>query len=284
MIVDPALLPRVLEAWRQAGIRSSTVFPSLGMRRARGLLSAFWPLEHTSQRTLWAVVEDPQVLGRAMAATTELIGDYASPNTGILFTVPVGEALGLSKRLPPQGATADEEPAAGREETVRRSGQGPAPEQGLSMATPVSLLQEQLGLEATVVPEEAPLLEVARRLVAVPNIRTVCVVDPSDHLVGLIAAHDLGEEIFFHLIPEEFLREVAELEDVVQFVEHARVRLARDTMKPPAWVRQEHTLREVFKRMHLAGVDGLPVVDDELRITGFLNLPELLRLWLAASA
>lgn len=282
MIVDPALLPRVLEAWRRAGIRSSTVFPSLGMRRARGLLSALWPLEQTSQRTLWAVVEDPHVLRRAMAATTELIGDYASPDTGILFTVPVGEALGLSKRLSAQAE--GEERGAGREEAVRRRGQAPAAGRGLSMATPVSRLQEQLGLEATVVPEEAPLLEVARRLVAVPNIRTVCVVDSGDHLVGLIAAHDLGEEIFFHLIPEEFLREVAELEDVVQFVEHARVRVARDAMKPPAWVRQEHTLREVFKRMHLAGVDGLPVVDEELRITGFLNLPELLRLWLAASA
>lgn len=272
VIVDPDKLPPILEAWREAGVPGSTVLPSLGMRRARGLLSAVWPLEQSRQRTLFAVVDDPDTVRRAIAATTDIIGDFSGPNTGILFTVPVGEALGLVKRGPPAEEEAEEEPPALE---IR--------ETGLAMDTPVSSLLQSLPVPPVVVAEDARLEEVARQLGERSNVRTVCVVDGSGHLVGLIPGAELGEDIFFHLMPEEFLREVAELEDVEAFVARSRVREARDAMQKAQWVRPEDPLREVFRKMHKGGVDGLPVVDEEMRITGYLNLPELLRAWLAGS-
>lgn len=270
VLVDAAKLEAVLEAWNRAGITGVTAIPSVGMRRARGLLSAFWPVEQATQRTLWSVVEDPEVVRRAMQATIEIIGDFANPNSGILFALPVNEALGLKKRLP--------QPA---EETPEPAPRRLAEEGRLSRSTLVEDVDRLLQLKPTVVREDEPIHAVARKMAQAPNIRTLCVVDHQDRLVGLIPGHELGEDILFHIMPEEFLREVVEMADVEEFVDRTRARLARDAMKPPVWVGPRDTVLEVFKRMHDADVDGVPIVDEELHVTGYVNLVEFLRLWLA---
>lgn len=278
VLVDASRLAAVLNAWQEAGIPAATVLPSLGMRRAHGPLSALWPLEQAAQRTLMAVVDDEEIVKRATRATVDIVGDFANPNTGILFAMPVHSALGLEKRPPPKRKAEPEEQEP--EEVIE-----PRPEErALNSDTPVEQVVKMLQIPPTVVREDEPIQQVAMKMCAASNVRTLCVVDDQGRLVGLIPGHELGEDIFFHIMPEDFLREVVELEDVQAFVDRARARLARDAMRPPAWVRPDHTVRDAFRRMHEAGVDGLPVVDEELRITGYVNLAELLQLWLAVGA
>jgi nitrogen regulatory protein P-II 1 len=49
-------------------------------------------------RTLFSVVQDDEVLERAIAATERTIGDLDTHHSGILFVVPVTRALGLGRR------------------------------------------------------------------------------------------------------------------------------------------------------------------------------------------
>ena len=100
--------PDVLDAWENAGVTGITILESTGMARVRNALRDDMPLmpslrdllsgteEH--HRTLFSVVEDDEILERAIAVTQEVVGDLSEENTGILFVVPVTRVLGLRKR------------------------------------------------------------------------------------------------------------------------------------------------------------------------------------------
>lgn len=107
---DPTLLNRVLEAWTDAGVCGITVLDSIGVQRLRGRAGrnnlptflGFCRLRRTDQRghyTLFAVV-DAEVIERVVPATEAIVGDLNAPHTGILFTLPVGQAWGLAKCCP----------------------------------------------------------------------------------------------------------------------------------------------------------------------------------------
>jgi len=107
---NPALLNDVLEAWADAGVRGITILESTGVHRVRSRASAedapfmlgFSRLLRTDQvghNTLFAVVQDMEVVTRVVAATEKVVGDLSQPNTGVLFAVPVAGAWGLPKQL-----------------------------------------------------------------------------------------------------------------------------------------------------------------------------------------
>lgn len=103
---DPALLHRVLEAWTDAGVRGITALASTGVEGASGkdlpTFLGFCRLSRTdqhSQYTLFAVT-DAETIKRVVPATEAIVGDLNAPHTGILFTLPVGQAWGLAKCCP----------------------------------------------------------------------------------------------------------------------------------------------------------------------------------------
>ena len=57
-------------------------------------------LEHDdlNHHTLFTMVEGDDLVERLIAAAQAIVGDFDAANTGILFTVPVGRALGLGRR------------------------------------------------------------------------------------------------------------------------------------------------------------------------------------------
>ena len=111
MVLDnPTVLDRVLEAWTDMGVRGITVLDSTGVQRLRQSAGhdatpaflGFRRLSRTEQHrhyTLFSVA-DAETIRRVVAATEAVVGDLNAPDTGILFTLPVGEVWGLNKFYP----------------------------------------------------------------------------------------------------------------------------------------------------------------------------------------
>jgi len=111
MVLDnPALLDQVLEAWTEAGARGITVLDSTGVQRlsaqaGRDDLPTFLGFrrlartDRYSHCTLFSVT-DAETVRRVVPATEAVVGDLNAPDTGILFTQPIGEVWGLDKLYP----------------------------------------------------------------------------------------------------------------------------------------------------------------------------------------
>ncbi|MBC7223504.1 MAG: CBS domain-containing protein [Anaerolineae bacterium] len=149
---------------------------------------------------------------------------------------------------------------------------------------PVEEVAAVLSLEPTVVRADTPLDQVALAMLEHPNVHVACVVAQDSRLVGLLRLQDLADDLFFHIMPEEFLGEVTDLEHVMAYAERSRLKTAADAMQEPVWVRQGETVKEAFKRMHQHKLEGLPIVDDQYQVVGYINLLELLAVCLKCAA
>ena len=125
---------------------------------------------------------------------------------------------------------------------------------------------------------DMPLDAVARSMVANPSVNVACVVGEERQLLGLIDIMSLADDLFVHIVPEEFLSEVTDLEEALRYADMSRMRTASDAMKTAIWVKSDETCREAFRRMHDHRLPGLPVVDDNYHVVGYVNLLELLAL------
>lgn len=281
ILEDMEKLTPLLDAWKKAGVPGVTILESLGMHRVRGWLArddlpfiptlrSLFQAEGLEQRTLFTVIDDDAVLQRAVQAASQVIGDFAAPNTGLLFVVPVNWALGLKKREP----TTTEAPAW---LTL------PAGVAAITRNTPVAEVEKLFSLRPLVVHESDTLRRVAEVAVSDPQVRVVCVVDADERLVGLISLQAVVNDIYLHISPEEFLAQATDLADVAEFAKRSGATRARDAMQSPVWVQPHDTVHTAFKRLCDSQLDGLPVVDTELHVRGYINLTALLAVWLRAT-
>lgn len=98
------LLNAVLRVFLECGIRGATIVNSTGMGR---VLSREVPLfadlrsmfddGRQYNYTIFAVVKDEEKIDRLIGRLEEVLGGLEQPETGILFTVPVGRAIGLTR-------------------------------------------------------------------------------------------------------------------------------------------------------------------------------------------
>ena len=110
MVLDnPALLDQVLEAWTDAGARGITVLDSIGVHRlheaSENALPTFLGFRRLLRATQYShntlfTVADEETIKRVVPATAAIVGDLNAPDTGILFTFPVGQTWGLDKSPP----------------------------------------------------------------------------------------------------------------------------------------------------------------------------------------
>ena len=56
------------------------------------------------------------------------------------------------------------------------------------------------------------------------------------------------------------------------------MRTASDAMRDPIWVKQGEKVKDAFKRMHENHLSGIPVIDDQYHVVGYINLLELIAL------
>lgn len=107
---DPNRLKDILEAWEKAGVSGITILLSTGLKRLKAddVLREDLPLipsledliqqEERTNRTLFTVVKDDEMVEKVVQATQSITGDLNNPNTGILTVLPVVKAYGLDRK------------------------------------------------------------------------------------------------------------------------------------------------------------------------------------------
>ena len=267
---DTSVLPDLLKVWRKIGVPGTTILKSAGGYRAQtwlnrvglGAINNLFEAKEVQTRTLIAVVDDEDLLAQAIAEAERIVGGFDKQHSGIVMVLPISQAIGLIKKspLPPR----EMPPLALRSDwSILRD-------------TPVESLDSLLGLESTIVPSDTPLNEVARVMLVHPNVHVASVVAEVGRLIGWLELSALVDDIFFHILPEEFLSEITDLEKLMAYADKTRTRTAQDAMTPPAWVKRGETVKDAFKRMHDNKLPGLPLVDEQYHVIGYINLLELL--------
>ncbi len=105
---DPDRLPAILPAWAKAGATGITVLESTGSGHLNAALSRtdvplfpsiadLYEKVTDRRRVLFTLTNDAELVSRIAIATQKIVGDCGQPHTGILFTIPVSMALGVTR-------------------------------------------------------------------------------------------------------------------------------------------------------------------------------------------
>ena len=118
------------------------------------------------------------------------------------------------------------------------------------------------------VEKKASADDIAKMLIASPNLKSIYVVDDKMKLVGRVTLKKLIKHEFMNLLPNSF-----EYFDALEFIGN---KTAEDLMIPPDYVKDNDTLKTAFVKMYENEFDELPVVDNDLHLIGNIDLIELL--------
>jgi len=275
---DLRLMPELLRTWRAIGVPGATILESAGAYRTvtwlsrvgLGALDRLFEAEEVRRRTLLVAIEGDELLAQAIAEAERVVDGFDRPDSGLLLVLPVAQVRGLHK-VQPRRRHEKLPPAVRPDWVVQRD-------------TPVDVVVETLNLEPAIVRLDTPLDEVAQAMIAHPRVHLVCVINDAGRLVGVLDMRTLADDLFFRIMPEEFLSEVTDLEHATQFAEMSGMRTAADAMLEPVWVKRGRTVKDAFRRMHEHNLPGLPVVDDRYHVTGYINLLELMAVCLEPAA
>jgi hypothetical protein len=105
---DVTQAEEMLELWVKAGIKGVTILESAGMQQASkggmrddiGLvfsLSKLMQSQEIHHRTLFTAISDDETKNRVIKVSTDYVKDWAKPDVGVLFVLPMLEAFGLEK-------------------------------------------------------------------------------------------------------------------------------------------------------------------------------------------
>ncbi|MEK6221369.1 MAG: CBS domain-containing protein [Chloroflexota bacterium] len=269
---DDTQLPDLLQVWGEIGVPGTTIINSVGGHASRtwlseiglGGINKLFEAKEVQTRTVIAVIDDEKLLAQAIAEAERIVGGFDQPNSGVLLVLPISKAVGIYKK-PPQVPKEVSPPALRSDWSILRD-------------TPIDTVDSLLRLDPTIVSGSALLDDVARAMLAHPRVHVASVVADDGRLIGLIQLSELADDLFFHILPEEFLTEITDLEAMIAFAEKTRAITAQDAMIPPVWVKSGETVKEAFKRMHANKLPGLPIVDERYQVIGYINLLELLSL------
>ena len=296
-------LPDLLEAWKKVGIPGITLLPSSGGFEAAsqlqrsglaGLLSVF---EHSApqQRTLLSLIDNPETLAVAISEAERVVGGFDRPRSGILFTLQVGQALGLQK----WGDTSSQEKAGKEpvmdkkaldkgtanllgwfEEEVRaRYGTKTLSSWRKKRTQRVSDVFKSFLNQPTMVSVDTPLDDVLKAFLENPNVPLACVANLEGRLVGVIKEEWFAEMMLVPTMPENFIQDPEQYEKAVAYARMDADQKAFDVMVDPVFINNESTLEEAFIEMQSKGVVGLPTVNKHYRVVGYLSLVELLGIY-----
>ena len=154
--------------------------------------------------------------------------------------------------------------------------------EAVTQHTPIGDADRLLSIQPVVVRPDDALQDLAESAARQPGARVIAVADADGLLRGVIPVRTLVNEIFMKIVPEEFLGEITDMDQVLRYAKHMGARTARDIMLPPVSVRQDETVRDAFERMHRSKLNGLPITDDAGRVVGYVDQLELLLVWVRA--
>ncbi len=145
----------------------------------------------------------------------------------------------------------------------------------MAKRTPVRDVHLTLAIHPNIVRTGDDLLQVARQAIEHPETRVLAVLDDEGVLVGVLPVLRVVEEVVARAHPEALMAEIVDLESAGEFGRHIGALVAGDLMSPAASLRPESTVGDAFHAMHELHLSGLPVVDEERRVTGYIDLLEL---------
>jgi CBS domain-containing protein len=155
--------------------------------------------------------------------------------------------------------------------------------EAITQATPIEEADRLLSIGPVIVREDESLRQIAEKAVGNTGCRVLAVVDANDRLTGVIPVRVLVNDIFLKIVPEEFLGEILDVEGAMKYAAHVGARTALDIQLPPVSVRREETLRDAFSRMHDAKLNGLPIIDVDDHVVGYVDQLEMLLVWVRTS-
>jgi CBS domain-containing protein len=155
--------------------------------------------------------------------------------------------------------------------------------ESITQATSIAEADRLLSIGPVVVREDASLRQIAEKAVENSGCRVIAVVSAEGRLTGVIPVRVLVNDIFLKIVPEEFLGEIIDIEGALKYAAHIGARTALDIQLPLVSVRPEETLGDAFRRMHEAKLNGLPIVDDDRRVVGYVDQLEMLLVWVRST-
>ncbi|HEY7846642.1 MAG TPA: CBS domain-containing protein [Candidatus Limnocylindria bacterium] len=156
--------------------------------------------------------------------------------------------------------------------------------EGITQATPVEEVARLVrGTEPILARAGDSLRDLAEAAIANPACRTIAIVDDELRLIGVVSVVELLNDIFVKVVPEEFLGEIADVPAALRYAEKIGARVAADVMAAPHAVHPQDAVRDAFRELHESGLDGLPLIDADRRVIGYLDQLELLVLWTGAT-
>jgi CBS domain-containing protein len=266
---DASRLQAVLKGLYDAGVPGVTVLDSAGGYRTHswledlglGGIANLIQNRDRSQRMILTVMEQDLIDG-AIAAAEQAVDGFGRPDSGLLFTIPVGYTVGLFKRESSQDLS---EPVVSRLDVQIRD-------------MPVKQAAALIKSDVVTVSSNATIAEGVLAMEKNSSTNVAAVVSREDHLLGLVTLRSLADHIFFGIMPELFLGEVFDQEHAEKFSKMTNVHIVSDCMTPPISVHAEDPVRTAFRLMHENELSGLPIVDDDNHVIAFLSLRELLAL------
>ncbi len=294
-------LPELLEAWKQVGIPGVTLLPSQGGFQAvsqiqrGGLANLLNLVEQASpnQRVVLSLIDNKETLAIAVSEAERVVGGFDRPHSGILFTIDVGDALGLRKwgetrRLEEEARLvarekkhpdkANDNLLGWFEEEVRDlHGEQTLTNWRKKRRRLVSTTFKEYMNEPTVVTVDSDLKQVMDAFLQNPHVPIACVVNQAGRLVGMIRQMMFAEMMLVPAMPEHFIQKPEQYEKAIAYARMDPEERAFDIMEDPVFILNEATLEEAFLAFQEHEATGLPVVNKHYRVTHYLTLTELLR-------
>lgn len=99
-------LDDILDSFIDIGVKGATIIDSQGMGSAItsggmghepffGAIRSFLDNSRPYNKTIFTVIEDDEVLDKAVQTVQDIVGDMNRPGVGMMFTVPVGNTHGM---------------------------------------------------------------------------------------------------------------------------------------------------------------------------------------------
>jgi len=266
---DASRLQPLLKGLYDVGVPGVTVLDSMGGYQTHSWLEGIGlggianliQNRDKSQHMILAVMER-DIIDGAIAAAEQAVDGFGRPNSGLLFTIPVGYTVGLFKRKTPQ---ADPEPVVSKLDVQVRD-------------MPVGQAAALIKSDVVTVPSNATIPQGVLAMEGNSSTNVAAVVSREDHLLGLVTLRSLADHVFFGIMPELFLGEVFDQDKAEEVSNMTNVRVVSDCMIPPISVLASDPVRTAFRLMHENELSGLPIVDDDNHVIAFLSLRELLAL------
>jgi CBS domain-containing protein len=145
----------------------------------------------------------------------------------------------------------------------------------IARQTPVAACQGLLQIEPLIVhPGDDPLV-VMRLAAQQPSTRLIGVVGDDGRLIGVLPILRLAQAVVVRVAPESVMSGLTDLAEIAEFGHVVEARTIDDVMLAPNAVSPTATIDEAFRKMQARHQSGLYVVDDDGRPTGYLDLLEL---------